>query len=254
MRTLRRACLVVSLSGLLVSCAKHPADPSDPLEGFNRAMFAFNMDVDHMVYRPVTKVYTTLTPVSLQKGVTNFFANISGFTTVPNDILQGKFKYALIDFWRLVINSTIGIGGLFDVATQVGLPKHYEDFGMTLAFYSDKKTSPYLVLPFIGPITLRSAIAQPIDYFTAPWQFMHPPAFRYSLLGLKWLNIRAQLMPANKLIDTAFDPYAFMRSAYMQRRMQFIRDNEHDYRRGHPQVYQTSWIATQGDDGLEPSG
>src|SRR3990167_3644799 len=224
-----RICLCCIFSGILTSCAKKPADPHDPLESFNRAMFAFNMDIDHMVYRPITKVYTTITPRPLRKGVTNVFANLSELTTIPNDILQGKFKYAAIDLWRLIINTTVGVGGLFDVATRIGLPKHYEDFGMTLAFYSDAKTSPYLVLPFIGPISMRAAISQPIDYFTGPWQYMHPDTFRYSMLGLKWLNIRARLMSANDLLDTAFDPYAFMRSAYTQQRDKLIRNNEHDY-------------------------
>jgi len=205
-------------------------------------MFAFDMDIDHMIYRPVTKVYTTVTPRPLQMGVSNVFSNLGETTTFVNDVLQGKLKYSLIDFWRFVINSTIGVGGLFDVATRMGLPKHYEDFGMTLAYYSDSKTSPYLVLPFIGPITMRAALGQPVDYFTGPWPYMHPASFRYSMLGLKWLNIRAGLMPADKLVDSAFDPYAFMRSAYMQRRMELIQNNRHDYQPGKAKPYEESWV------------
>lgn len=253
MRLLLKFCLSLLLIGVLTGCTRHPTDPNDPLEPFNRAMFAFNMGVDHMIYRPVTKVYTTIIPPPLQRGVSNVFSNLGELTTIPNDLLQGKFKYMFMDFWRFVINSTIGIGGLFDVATRMGLPKHYEDFGMTLAYYSDKKTSPYLVLPFIGPITLRSAVTQPLDYYTGPWPYMHPDSFRYSMLGLKWLNIRAGLMPANKLIDTAFDPYAFMRSAYMQRRMQMIQNNEHDYEPGKAKPYQESWITISEHANTAPS-
>lgn len=252
MRMLLKFSLCLLLLGMVTGCAKHPTDPHDPLEPFNRVMFAFNIDVDHMIYRPIATVYTTITPPPLQMGVSNVFSNLGELTTIANDVLQGKLKYTLIDFWRFIINTTIGVGGLFDIATRMGLPKHYEDFGMTLAFYSDKKTTPYLVLPFIGPIGMRAAIAQPMDYFTGPWLYMNPISFRYSMIGLKWLNIRTMLMPANKLIDTAFDPYAFMRSTYMQRRMKLIRSNKHDYQSNTAQPYQKSWITIRGHTNPTP--
>jgi phospholipid-binding lipoprotein MlaA len=214
---------------LLTGCAKNPSYPQDPYEKFNRAMFKFDMGVDHVVYRPISKVYMTITPPPLQRGISNVFTNVGTLTTIPNDILQGKIKYTLLDTWRFIINSTVGVGGLFDVASHLGFPKHYEDFGMTLAYYSDKKPSPYLVLPFVGPMTLRETIAQPVDYLTAPWPYVRPTSLSYSLAGLKWINLRAQAMPANKLIDSSFDPYAFMRSAFLQKRNELIRHNRHDY-------------------------
>jgi phospholipid-binding lipoprotein MlaA len=223
------ACGFMALSLTLAGCVKNPAYPEDPYEKFNRAMFGFDMRVDHVVYRPVTKVYTTITPPFLQHGIHNVFTNLGVITTVPNDILQGKFKYTLLDTWRFILNSSIGVGGLFDVASHLGFPKHYEDFGMTLAYYSDSQKSPYLVLPFLGPTTMRDTFAQPIDYLSSPWPYLHSNAVCYSTLALKWIDIRAQTMPANKLIDNAFDPYAFTRSAYLQQRADLIRNNKHDY-------------------------
>lgn len=214
---------------LLGGCAKKP-DPTagnkDPLEGYNRTMFAINMDVDHLVMRPVAKVYETITPPVLQQGVTNVFANIDEIPTFGNDALQGNFRYLPLDLWRLAINSTLGVGGLFDVATRMGIEPHIETFGLTLAKWRGGKSSPYLVLPLFGPSTLQVAIGQAADYYMNFWPYLNDQNTNYYIHGVRFINLRAQLLPADKLIDNAFDPYIFVRNAYLQRQQQKIDQNE----------------------------
>ncbi len=223
--------LIISLSLILtlVGCVKKPSDPQDPYEGYNRYAFAFNQDVDHLIYRPAATVYKTIVPPPLKQGIGNAFNNVETLTFIPNDILQGKFKWALVDFWRIIINTTVGIGGLFDVASRMGLPKHYEDFGLTLAYWSGGKKEPYLIVPFIGPYTTRSAFGGLFDYVTTPWPYIRPNAVTYWAYGLKYLNVRASLLSADKLFDNAFDPYAFLRSAYLQRRNRLVKENTKPY-------------------------
>ena len=245
-------CVFIALALVLSGCAKKPVNPQDPYESLNRTMFGFSMAADHFIVRPITTVYITITPRPLQTGISNAFSNLGEVTTVPNDILQGKFKYALMDTWRFIINSTIGIAGLFDVAAHMGLPKHSEDFGLTLAYYSDNKQAPYLFIPVLGPMTLRSGFAFPVDWITSPLTYLNPASLRYGLRGLQVINGRAQLMSANELIDTAFDPYAFIRSAYLQNRAKVIRDNKHDYRPGEHKTTNKQFITVKGDTNAKP--
>lgn len=253
-QNLYKVMIFIALVLMMISCTKHPTNPNDPYERYNRAMFGFNMGMDHAIYRPIAKVYTTVTPTVLQKGVTNVFANVGELTTIPNDVLQCKFKYALMDIWRFLINTTLGVGGLFDIATRMGLPKHYEDFSLTLAYYSDNPQSPYLILPFLGPLTVRDAVTQYIDYWTAPWPYLSPDSLTYSMFALKWVNIRSRLLPADKLIDIAFDPYAFVRSAYLQTRDNLIKNNKHDYQPGDQPYtpYTSEWVAVSGHADVVP--
>lgn len=222
-------CLLITI--FLSGCAKNPnASNIDPYEKINRFTFAFNQDLDHLIFRPVAKTYDTLVPPPLKKGITNFFNNIQEITTFPNDILQGKIRWAFVDFWRLVINSTIGIGGLFDVATKMGLPKHYEDFGMTLAVWDGGHKSPYLVLPVLGPSTFRAGFGKIFDVGASPYPYIQPRAIGWTAEAVRLLNERAKLLSANKLVDTAFDPYVFVRDAYLQRRNKLIRKNMKPYK------------------------
>lgn len=222
--------MILVIMFLLAGCAKNPTNNVDPYEKFNRFTFAFNQDLDHLVFRPVAKVYDTLAPPPLKKGITNFFDNIQEITTFPNDILQGKIRFAFVDFWRFVINSTIGIGGLFDVASRMGLPKHYEDFGMTLAVWDGGHKSPYLVLPVLGSSTFRAGFGKIFDVGMSPYPYIRPRAIGWTAEGVRLLNERAKLLAANKLIDTAFDPYVFVRNAYLQRREKLIRKNMKPYK------------------------
>lgn len=211
----------------LTGCARNPTDAQhDPFEGYNRAMFAFNMDVDHLAMRPAAKVYEKITPPQLQKGVTNVFANIDEIPTFVNDFLQGNFRYLPLDIWRFAINTTVGIGGLFDVATRAHIQPHVETFGLTLAKWRGGKSSPYLVLPLFGPSTLQTAIGNAADYYMNFWIYLKDQNINYIAHGVKFLNMRAQLLPADKLVETSFSPYIFVRDAYLQRQQQQIATNE----------------------------
>ncbi len=221
-------CTVLAIVSLSSGCARKLSNPAtDPYEHFNRVVFAFNQDIDHLIYRPVTKVYKTLLPSPVQTGIRNVFDNISELTTLPNDLLQGKINYVFLDFWRFVINSTFGIGGLFDIATRVGLKKHHNDFGMTLAYWSGNKKSTYLQIPFLGPATFRDALGLGFDYVMSPYPYLRPTGWNYYSQGTRFISTRAYLMQTDKLLDQAFDPYIFVRNAYLQHRSATIRANKH---------------------------
>lgn len=211
-----------------------PAPPEknvDPYEKFNRTMFGFNDHLDRWFLKPLAKGYETVTPSPIRKGVSNFFANVDMLTTIPNDLLQGKTAYFTADIWRFMLNTTLGIGGIFDIATRVGLPKHHEDFGMTLAYWGGAdglKPQPYLVLPFLGSTTTRDAIGKIPNAATWPFNYIQPEYYNYGAIGLNILNKRAALLPADKLVQDAFDPYIFVRSAYLQSRDHEILKNSHE--------------------------
>ncbi len=227
--------LVLINMALLVGCARNnkPSNPLDPYESLNRKTFALNEAIDGLFIRPPTIVYQTLVPSPLRTGVNNAFSNLNEVTVVGNDILQGKLMFAMSDGWRFLINSTIGIGGLFDVASHMGLPKHNEDFGLTLATWGAKQ-SAYFVMPFFGPSTFRDTFSKPFDLFIiSGWPYIKPDDLRYGLLGLWIINTRTKLLAADPLIKQAFDPYAFVRNAYLQTRNEAIAKNKmsyHDYR------------------------
>lgn len=229
-KILNMTILCLLICTLISSCARKPGSAAiDPYEKFNRFSFALNQCLDHLALRPVAKVYDTLTPPPLKKGVTNFFNNLWEIRTIPNDILQGKIRYALTDLWRFIINSTIGLGGLIDVAKHMGLQRHYEDFGMTLAYWSGKTKSPYLVIPVLGASTFRAGLGQLGDWGLSPWIYVEPDIIRWTARGVYAVNTRARLLPADKLVDTAFDPYIFVRNAYLQKRHQLIENNKQPY-------------------------
>lgn len=223
--------LLCSLLFLLVSgCARSTKNPVDPYEPFNRRVFEFNQGLDRNVFKPLATIYRKVTPKPVRQGVTNVFNNIEEIRTIPNDLLQGKFRYALVDFCRLMINSTLGLGGLIDVAGKMGLPKHYEDFALTLAYWTHGDVrSPYLTLPFFGPGSVREIFALPFDYVTSPWIYVDHEALGYVAFGLKYLNYRAELLDVSKLMNHVFDPYVFVRDAYLQHRRRMIEENKRRY-------------------------
>ena len=217
-KLLLTGCFAVA-TALLTACTPHPTDPADPYENFNRAMFKFNMGLDKVIFRPAAKTYNFITPQFAQNGVTNVYNNMDEMTSIPNDIFQGKFLFMLNDFWRVLINSSIGLGGLFDVAKHMKLPPHYENFGLTIAYWEKNKvTSSYLVLPFFGPGTIRSSVGRVIDSPTVPYFYfnIHYWYIPLSIRIFEGINYRAQLLPADGLINSAFDPYVFVRDAYLQ--------------------------------------
>lgn len=218
--------LCAALSIGLTGCAKKPTNAAvDPYENFNRVVFAFNQDIDHLIYRPVAKVYKTILPPPLRTNISNVFDNIEELTTMPNDLLQGKVKYVFLDFWRFVINTTIGIGGMFDVATHLGLKRHYNDFGMTFAYWSGKQNSPYLQIPFLGPSTFRDGFGLAFDYAVSPYPYVRPTGWNYYAHAVGLTSTRANLLQTDQLVDNAFDPYIFVRNAYLQHRNATIAAN-----------------------------
>lgn len=189
----------------------------DPYETYNRHAYKLNRALDKVLFKPVATVYQHVLPTPVTKGVTNFFSNLNSVPTVFNDVLQLQFHQGIIETLRFLTNSTVGIGGLFDIATKIGLPKHSEDFGLTLAKWG-YKSSNYLVLPILGPSTVRDTIGLPVDYETAVTAYVYPIALRNSLWGLTFVSHRANLLKLDKVIDQAYDPYVFERDAYMQLR------------------------------------
>jgi phospholipid-binding lipoprotein MlaA len=219
--------MFVGVSVMLSGCARNPTNAEeDPLEGYNRLVFAFNQDVDHLALRPAAKIYRAITPTPLQKGVTNFFANIDELPTFANDILQGNFRYLGLDFWRFAVNSTVGIGGLFDVASRIGMPKHSTTFGLTLAKWRGGKPSAYFMIPLLGASTIQNGIGLVADSFARPWYYIDNDTVSYTVYGVQAVNKRSRLLDADKMVETAFDPYVFVRDAYMQQVRLSIQNND----------------------------
>jgi phospholipid-binding lipoprotein MlaA len=213
---------------LLGGCATLPAgkpDPRDRFESFNRSVYRFNTALDHAVLRPAARGYVAVTPAPVRRSVGNFFSNLAYPTTVVNDFLQAKFHDGMSDTARFLVNSIFGIGGLFDVATPAGLDRHDEDFGQTLGKWG-VPSGPYLMLPFLGPSTVRDAPSRLVDEYTTPRAYIRGPYLRWGLFALDKVNLRAQLLPTDAVIDKAFDPYAFVRNAWLQHREFEVRDGD----------------------------
>lgn len=220
---------IILFALVLTGCAStnHAPHPDDPFESFNRVSYQFNSKLDKFVLKPVATVYDTVTPKPVKKGVLNVFANMGEVPTFANDVLQGHPTYAAKDFCRFAINSTIGIGGFFDVASKMNLPRRYNDFGLTLARWGIRRSS-YLVIPFIGPSTLRDGVGLLVNlrYLTL-WPYIKPIAVRNSLFALDVVSLRGALLDAEGIMDeAALDPYVFIRNAYLQKRASLINQNE----------------------------
>jgi phospholipid-binding lipoprotein MlaA len=211
---------ILSIVLALTGCATGK-NPEDPYESFNRKVFSFNMKVDKYVYKPIAQIYDHLTPMPIRKGVTNFFSNIGQLPIIANNLLQGNMEWFVSDIGRLIVNTTMGVGGLFDVATPLGIEKHQQDFGLTLAKWGFRD-SPYLMLPFLPSSTPRDIIGFGADYFMSPWPYIENDWWTYAAYGIEFANARAAVLGADKLIEEAFDSYVFVRDAYMQRRQSQI--------------------------------
>jgi phospholipid-binding lipoprotein MlaA len=202
----------------------------DPQESFNRKIYAFNNVVDSLALKPAAVVYTHITPPFVRDGVHNVFNNINEVTDISNDLLQGKLTFAANDSLRLLVNSTWGIGGTIDVAQSFNLPPHDEDFGLTLATWSGEPNSTFFVFPILGPSTNRDAVGSLFDLFVfSAWPYFIPKNIYYPLLITWAIDKRAQLLPADQLIQQSFDPYIFIRDAYTTMRLQEIKDNKLTY-------------------------
>ncbi|MWJ27788.1 VacJ family lipoprotein [Halomonas sp. ZH2S] len=212
--------LLSGCAGAQVAEEKHP---DDPWEGFNRRVFAFNDVVDRYALRPVASGYAKITPQPVQTGVGNFFSNLGEVRTALNSVLQGKPGNAGIATSRFLINSTAGIGGLWDVATPMEITGREEDFGQTLAVWG-WGDSRYLVLPFLGPSTLRDTSGMPADMATYPLTYVEDDALRIGLTALRVIDARAGFLEQEELIFG--ERYSFVRDTYLQSRRYQINDGE----------------------------
>lgn len=222
----RTILLVLALAGLLTGCATLPPgqhDPRDRFERTNRAVYKFNDSLDRHVAKPLAKGYVKVTPRPVRTGVSNFFHNLSYPTVIVNDLLQGKLKSFGGDTARLVVNTTIGIGGLFDPATKMGLPAGDEDFGQTLGKWG-VPPGPYVVLPIFGPSDVRDTFGFVADQFTDPKFYVNDLYLSLALSGGTLLDKRAELLSTDDVLARAFDPYVFVRNAYLQRREFQVKD------------------------------
>ena len=210
---------------LLAGCASAPgANPRDPWEPMNRQVFAFNEAFDEAAFKPVAVAYKTATPRLVRAGVTNFFNNLGDAWSLFNNVLQGKLQASVETYFRLTVNTIWGIGGVFDIATEIGVEPHPEDFGQTLGLWG-LPTGPYLVLPFFGPSNVRDALATPADTFGYPVTLVNPVVLRNSLAVLNAVDKRANFLRAGELLDeSALDKYVFRRDAFLQKRRNDIYD------------------------------
>ncbi|MCC6135025.1 MAG: VacJ family lipoprotein [Candidatus Contendobacter sp.] len=228
MNTFRHCFLALAAAALLTGCASTTDladEDADALESYNRAMFAFNDAVDKAVFKPVAKVYWRVLPEPVTDSVGNFFSNLNDVVVLANDLLQFKLHQAAMDSSRIVFNTTFGLGGLFDVATRMELPKHREDFGQTLGVWGFG-AGPYLVLPLLGPSTVRDTFGVAGDFMINPIDWAtDSEAVKWGLWGLNLINRRASLLRIERaLVDEQIDPYSFQRSAYLQMRRNLIYD------------------------------
>ncbi|WP_408359209.1 MlaA family lipoprotein [Paraburkholderia sediminicola] len=199
-------------------CATGPGRTAgDPLEPMNRTIYSFNDKVDTYVAKPTAKAYQKVMPSPVQTAVRNFFSNLGDIGNFANDLLQLKATDASEDVVRFAFNSTLGIGGLIDWATPAGLPKHHQDFGLTLAHYG-VPIGPYLVVPLFGPSSVRDVSNVAVDSFLNPFAAA-PVAVRASVAGTRFVSARADLLSASNLLSqAAIDPYSLTRDLYLERR------------------------------------
>lgn len=220
----RVATLLLTVA-LFSGCATTANNPRDPHEGFNRAMFEVNEAIDTVIAKPLAKGYDAVAPLPVKASVGNFFGNVGDLFIGINNGLQGKPGDGLSDIGRLLINSTIGIFGLFDVASEIGLEKHNEDFGQTLARWG-VDDGGYLFLPVIGSRTVRDTFGFVVDSYADPVSWgIERVCVRNSATALRMIDIRASLLPTDKVVEeAALDKYSYIRDAYLQRRRNLIFD------------------------------
>ncbi len=222
---LGRAGLALALAGSLAGCATS-SNPKDPYEKFNRAMFTFNDAVDKAALKPAATAYKKVLPSFVQTGISNFFGNLHDVWSGANNLLQGKGGDGLSDLTRFALNSTLGLAGVLDIASDAGLRKHNEDFGQTLGHWG-VKSGPYLMLPLLGPSTVRDTLALPIDIAADPWGYKKPVAGRNLGTIVRVVDERAAVLDASNLMEeAALDRYEFVRDGFLQRRESRIYDGE----------------------------
>jgi phospholipid-binding lipoprotein MlaA len=214
----------VALVTALGGCATTASNPADPLEPFNRTMFRFNDAVDNAVLRPVAQGYRTVVPTFARTGVTNFFSNLEDLWISANNLMQGKIEFALGDLMRFTVNSSFGLLGVFDVASEMGIEKHNEDFGQTLGRWG-LGAGAYLVLPLLGPSTVRDGAGRVLDWQGDIVGNLDYVPLRNSLYATRVVNDRSNLFDATGILEeAALDKYTFVRDSWLQRRRSLVYD------------------------------
>lgn len=202
----------------LGGCAATGSNPQDPYESYNRKMQSFNDGVDDAVLKPVAKAYQTVTPQPVRSGVSNFFGNVGDFWSMVNHLLQGNGLQAYNHMVRFTTNTVLGLGGFLDIATEMGVDRNKQDFGRTLGAWG-VQPGPYLVLPLLGPSTVRDTVSLPVDWEGDLITQMHPVSYRNSLGGLRIVDLRSRLLKAGDMADAvALDRYSLVRDVYLQSR------------------------------------
>ncbi|MFP3503860.1 VacJ family lipoprotein [Burkholderia sp. SIMBA_062] len=218
MNKVRIIAATVAASALLSGCATGPTrNPNDPLEPMNRAMYKFNDTVDTNIAQPIAKGYQKVTPTPMRTAISNFFSNLGDLGNMANNLLQLRITDATQDLMRVAMNSLFGVAGLIDIATPAGLPKHHQDFGLTMARWG-MPSGPYLVLPVFGPSTIRDGVGRAVDVRFNLLNYIEPAA-RNPMYIAQFISARSDLLGATDLLkQAALDPYSFVRDAYLQQR------------------------------------
>jgi phospholipid-binding lipoprotein MlaA len=220
----RRAALLLLISLFLSGCAS-ARNPADPLEPFNRSVYQLNTTLDKAVIKPVAQGYNNYVPQIVRTMVTNFFSNLDDVVVTTNDVLQLKLAQGCSDGMRFLVNSTVGVLGLIDVASMGPLKKHHEDFGQTLGKWGIGN-GPYLVLPVLGPSTVRDGVGRLVDLYPDPTQQISDMRVRNQVYVAEGISHRAELLQQEKVLSEAMlDPYEFIRDAYLSRRLNQVYDD-----------------------------
>ncbi len=218
-KLLSHSLFIISICFFITGCIKRGSNPDDPYEEYNRRAYKNMKQLDKDFIKPWAQVYNKRVPWGIRKGVLNFFGNLNLLPTISNNILQGRFKQTIAMSWRLFINSTIGVVGILDPASTMGLEAEYNDLGVTLAKWGDRHPA-YFITPVFGPSTIRDTYSKIFDGVLAqPYVYANSSIFTYSALALDLLSTRAELLEADKIADeAAIDEYVFVRDAYLQSR------------------------------------
>jgi len=221
---MRKALILFSwlaIAAMLVGCAASPKNP-DPFESYNRRIYYFNKSIDKTVIKPIAFGYDRVLPSAMKAGVRNVFSNLEELPIIGNGLLQGRLHHAASAAARFMVNSTIGVGGLFDIATYGGLVKQQADFGQTLDKWG-YHDSAYLVLPLLGPSTVRDTVGRLGDFGMSVWPHLNKNRYWWMAKGLEGLSMRAELLKREKILNAAaLDEYKFVRDAYLQRRQNLL--------------------------------
>lgn len=227
-KTLNRTAVVTGFAVLLSACASIPPEQraaTDPWEPMNRTIYQVNTSIDKVTTKPLARGYQKIVPSPVRSGVSNFFRNLTTPRSALNNFLQGKPKRGFSELGRFLFNSSLGVGGIFDIATAGGMEEYREDFGQTAAVWG-VPDGPYVMLPFLGPQTLRDALLMPLDTLSQPLYHYDNTSARDKLMVLQIIDLRQSLLTAEKLLDDSKDPYITLRESYLQNREYEVYDGD----------------------------